>query len=58
MLAGQTPSEALFTQAAKTLLQGAKPLSHNGFKVTLAQRAIVRALDDAARRAADGGTRA
>jgi len=57
MLAGQAPSEALFIRAAKTLLQGAKPLSHNGFKVTLAQRAIVRALDDAARGAANGGAR-
>ncbi|HDS1060548.1 xanthine dehydrogenase family protein subunit M [Pseudomonas putida] len=57
MLAGQAPCEALFTRAAKTLLQGAKPLSHNGFKVTLAQRAIVRALDDAVRGAADWGPR-
>lgn len=57
MLVGQVPSEALFTRAAQTLLQGAQPLSHNGFKVTLAQRAIVRALDDAARGAANGGAR-
>ncbi|MDH1509397.1 xanthine dehydrogenase family protein subunit M [Pseudomonas mosselii] len=57
MLAGQVPSEALFTRAAQTLLQGAQPLSHNGFKVTLAQRAIVRALDDAARGAAVRGAR-
>ncbi|WP_414155475.1 FAD binding domain-containing protein [Pseudomonas sp. BNK-43-a] len=57
MLVGQVPSEALFTRTAQTLLQGAQPLSHNGFKVTLAQRAIVRALDDAARGAANGGAR-
>ncbi|WP_288377501.1 xanthine dehydrogenase family protein subunit M [uncultured Pseudomonas sp.] len=57
MLVGQVPSEALFTRAAQTLLQGAQPLRHNGFKVTLAQRAIVRALDDAACGAADGGAR-
>jgi xanthine dehydrogenase YagS FAD-binding subunit len=57
LLAGQVPSEALFNRAAQTLLQGAQPLSHNGFKVTLAQRAIVRALDDAARGAANGGAR-
>lgn len=57
MLVGQVPSEALFTRAAQTLLRGAQPLSHNGFKVTLAQRAIVRALDDAARGAANGGAR-
>lgn len=55
LLAGQIPSEALFNRAAQTLLQGAQPLSHNGFKVTLAQRAIVRALDDAAHGAANGG---
>ncbi|MBH3453757.1 xanthine dehydrogenase family protein subunit M [Pseudomonas monteilii] len=57
LLAGQVPSKALFNRAAQTLLQGAQPLSHNGFKVTLAQRAIVRALDDAARGAANGGAR-
>ncbi|MGE8114294.1 FAD binding domain-containing protein [Pseudomonas sp. NPDC086566] len=47
-LQGQAPSEALFTQAADLLLQGARPLNHNGFKVPLAQRAIVRALSEAA----------
>jgi len=56
MLAGQAPSQALFTQAAHTLLQGAQPLSHNGFKVTLAQRAIVRALSEAVLGVAAGGT--
>ncbi|MEN5303605.1 xanthine dehydrogenase family protein subunit M [Pseudomonas sp. TWI628] len=48
VLKGHAPSEALFTQAAHVLLQGARPLSHNGFKVPLAQRAIVRALSEAA----------
>lgn len=57
MLVGQVPCDALFTRAAQTLLQGAQPLSHNGFKVTLAQRAIVRALDDAARGTANRGPR-
>lgn len=57
MLAGQAPSEALFTRAAQALLKDAKPLSHNGFKVTLAQRAIVRALNDAACGAACWGAR-
>ena len=57
MLAGQVPSAALFNRAAQTLLQGAQPLSHNGFKVTLAQRAIVRALDEAAHGAANGEAR-
>ncbi|MFK0310407.1 FAD binding domain-containing protein [Pseudomonas sp. NPDC090233] len=57
LLVGQAPCEALFTRAAQALLQGAQPLSHNGFKVTLAQRAIVRALNDAAHGTADRGAR-
>ena len=57
MLIGQVPCEALFTQAAQMLLQGAQPLSHNGFKVTLAQRASVRALSEAALGAAGRGAR-
>jgi len=45
---GQAMSCALFAQAADALLQGATPLSHNGFKIPLAQRAIVRALNECA----------
>ncbi|UVL83254.1 xanthine dehydrogenase family protein subunit M [Pseudomonas sp. B21-028] len=47
-LAGQTVSRETFTAAADALLQNAEPLAHNGFKVRLARRAIVRALSDAA----------
>jgi xanthine dehydrogenase YagS FAD-binding subunit len=47
-LAGQTVSRETFTAAADALLQNAEPLEHNGFKVRLARRAIVRALSDAA----------
>ncbi|MNG72198.1 4-hydroxybenzoyl-CoA reductase subunit beta [compost metagenome] len=47
-LHGQAPSPALFSRAADALLQGATPLAHNGFKIQLAQRAIVRALSEAA----------
>ena len=47
-LAGQVVSRETFTAAADALLQGAEPLEHNGFKVKLARRAIVRALSDAA----------
>ncbi|AQW68928.1 MULTISPECIES: FAD binding domain-containing protein [Pseudomonas] len=47
-LHGQAPSTELFTQAATALLQGAQPLSQNGFKVQLAQQAIIRALNEAA----------
>lgn len=47
-LQGQRPSQAVFTQAADALLQGARPLSQNAFKVALAHRAIIRALSEAA----------
>jgi xanthine dehydrogenase YagS FAD-binding subunit len=48
-LAGQAVSRSeTFTAAADALLQDAEPLEHNGFKVKLARRAIVRALSDAA----------
>ncbi|MFL7964713.1 xanthine dehydrogenase family protein subunit M [Pseudomonas kielensis] len=47
-LTGQTVSRETFTAAADALLQNAEPLEHNGFKVRLARRAIVRALSDAA----------
>ncbi|MCI0911520.1 FAD binding domain-containing protein [Pseudomonas putida] len=47
-LQGQKVSEALFDRAAQAWLQAAQPLSHNAFKVELAKRAIVRALNEAA----------
>lgn len=43
-LVGKPPTEETFTAAAEIALKGAKPLPHNGFKVELARRAIVRAL--------------
>ena len=43
-LVGKTADEATFKQAAAQAMQQAKPLSHNKYKVELAQRAIVRAL--------------
>ncbi|SEL76192.1 xanthine dehydrogenase YagS FAD-binding subunit [Stigmatella aurantiaca] len=43
-LVGQAPSPQLFQEAAKAALEGAKAREHNGFKVELAQRIIVRAL--------------
>lgn len=48
MLQAKAPSTELFTQVATALLQGAQPLSQNGFKVQLAQQAIIRALNEAA----------
>ena len=46
-LVGRAPSEDAFGDAADVLLQGARPVSQNGFKVPLARRAIVRALQTA-----------
>ena len=46
-LVGREPTDAVFGEAAELLLQGARPASQNGFKVTLARRAIVRALQTA-----------
>ncbi|MBV8141212.1 MAG: xanthine dehydrogenase family protein subunit M [Verrucomicrobia bacterium] len=43
-LAGQPLKKETFTTAAKLAVNGAKPLSQNGFKVELVQRTIVRAL--------------
>ena len=46
-LVGRAPTDAAFGEAADLLLQGARPASQNGFKVTLARRAIVRAMQTA-----------
>ncbi len=46
-LVGKPASDEHFAVAAELLLEGARPLAHNGFKVELARRAIVRALGDA-----------
>jgi xanthine dehydrogenase YagS FAD-binding subunit len=43
-LVGRAPTADAFGEAADLLLQGARPASQNGFKATLARRAIVRAL--------------
>jgi xanthine dehydrogenase YagS FAD-binding subunit len=43
-LTGKPASEENFRQAAEAALRDAKPLSHNGYKVELAKRAVVRAL--------------
>jgi xanthine dehydrogenase YagS FAD-binding subunit len=47
-LVGKAASQETFSAAADALLQHADPLEHNAFKVTLARRAIVRALSGAA----------
>ncbi|HBB30964.1 MAG TPA: FAD-binding molybdopterin dehydrogenase [Cyanobacteria bacterium UBA8803] len=43
-LIGKPADAATFQQAAEMALQGAKPLTHNSFKVELAKRAIKRSL--------------
>lgn len=48
LLVGRPVSHETFTAAAEALVQGAQPLAHNGFKVRLARRAVVRALEQAA----------
>ena len=47
LLVGRAPGDDAFGAAADLLLQGAQPASQNGFKLTLARRAIVRALQTA-----------
>lgn len=48
-LIGKKPSKELFERAAKMEMERAKPLEHNKFKVKLGERAIVRALEMAAK---------
>jgi xanthine dehydrogenase YagS FAD-binding subunit len=43
-LQGKTADASTFEKAAEIALQGAKPLTHNAFKVDMAKRAIRRAL--------------
>jgi xanthine dehydrogenase YagS FAD-binding subunit len=44
-LVGKRPDRAAFDRAAKLALASAQPRRHNGFKVELARRTIVRALE-------------
>jgi xanthine dehydrogenase YagS FAD-binding subunit len=48
-LVGQRAGEASFRRAADLALAGARPLAHNGYKVELGKRAVVRALMRASR---------
>jgi xanthine dehydrogenase YagS FAD-binding subunit len=48
-LKGKLATPETFQQAAAIVLQDAKPLTHNGFKVNMAKRAIQRALTLSAR---------
>jgi xanthine dehydrogenase YagS FAD-binding subunit len=48
LLRGGAPDRALFDQVAARMLEGAVGLGDNDFKIELARRAIVRALEQAA----------
>jgi xanthine dehydrogenase YagS FAD-binding subunit len=48
LLQGQKPDRAAFAKTAGALLQGASGFAHNNFKIELARRTIVRALEQAA----------
>ncbi|MBP2315379.1 FAD binding domain-containing protein [Azospirillum soli] len=48
MLVGKPAEAASFAAAAQAVLRGAKGHAHNAFKIPLAERAIVRALSEAA----------
>jgi len=47
-LRGKPATDSTFSEAAEILVQGAKALRYNGFKVELARRTTVRALSSAA----------
>jgi xanthine dehydrogenase YagS FAD-binding subunit len=47
LLEGQAASEALFEKAAERIMQGAQGHKQNAFKIPLARKAIVRALQQA-----------
>ncbi|QJD93321.1 xanthine dehydrogenase family protein subunit M [Duganella dendranthematis] len=47
LLAGQQPSATLFASAADALLSGAQGQGENDFKIDMARRAVVRALEQA-----------
>jgi xanthine dehydrogenase YagS FAD-binding subunit len=49
-LTGARVEAATFTAAARAALAGARPYRHNAFKIDLAQRTLVRALETAAQR--------
>lgn len=46
LLEGQAPSRAAFTAAAEAALAGAQPRRDNGFKVALAKRTLISALQN------------
>lgn len=49
VLAGSEGNEEAYRKAARLLLEGAQGFEHNSFKIELAERALVRALTEAAK---------
>ncbi|HEY0384541.1 MAG TPA: xanthine dehydrogenase family protein subunit M [Pyrinomonadaceae bacterium] len=54
VLTGAQASAQTFKQAAEAALQGAVPQKHNAFKIEMANRAVLRILNDVASRRAGG----
>ena len=48
MMSGEAPGRDVFAKAADALLKDAKSYGHNAFKISLARRAIIRTLTQAA----------
>jgi xanthine dehydrogenase YagS FAD-binding subunit len=48
MLEGEAPNRDRYKDAAEAIIAGAAGFTHNSFKIDLARRAIVRALEQAA----------
>jgi xanthine dehydrogenase YagS FAD-binding subunit len=48
LMRGEAPSRELFAKVAEAVLKSAKGLAHNAFKISLARRAIIRTLTQAA----------
>jgi xanthine dehydrogenase YagS FAD-binding subunit len=48
LLQGQAPGDAVFGQVADRIMQGAAGQTHNAFKIPLARKAVIRALQQAA----------
>jgi xanthine dehydrogenase YagS FAD-binding subunit len=46
-LVGRAPARATFRAAARLVMEGAEPLSGNGYKVDLGKHGVVRALERA-----------
>ncbi len=59
VLRGQAPTDELLARAGEAAVDGAQAYAHNGFKIELARRAVVRALQTVIRKAgAEKGTAA